>query len=132
VGRIEAKLRYQEIIKNKTRKRESLKREEIRKTSEEIQRKNEAKVLQKRTVIQTLVTEFTDAYEKEKKPVSWQEIHQKAKSSGLHGPDAYLEVAVKLEETGVLTGYYVKGKIDPTWEPPPKILHARKNRKVKP
>jgi len=127
---IEARLRYEEIVKQEDRKLKSIKREELRKTAEERRLKADEKTRIKGSLIQTLVTEFTGIYEKTKKPVSFKEITQRVKSVGLHDDYAYLDVAVKLEEKGIQTGYYVNGELDPNWEPPPEIRRVREKREV--
>ena len=127
---VDAKIRHDELKKRKREENKALKRESRHLAAEEARRKAEARDLLKDTMIQTLVTEFTELHEKTKKPVSLKEITQRAKAAGLHDDYASWDVAVKLEEKGIQTGYYVDGKLDPTWEPPPKILQARKAREV--
>jgi len=128
---VDAKLRYEELVEQERRKLKSLKREELRIAAEETRRKAEAQDRLKGTLIQTLVTEFTELHEKTKEPVPLAEITRRTKAVGFDNDYAYLAVAVKLEEKGVQTGYYVNGELDPTWEPPPEIRQAREAREVK-
>ena len=127
----EAKLRYEEIVKQERRKRKSLKREKLRKTAEERRVKVEEQARLKGALIQTLVTEFEGLYEKSKRTVPFAEITQRLKSVGLEGDYAYLEVAYELEEKGVQTGYYINGELDTTAPLPAEILEIRKRREAK-
>lgn len=124
----DAQLRYNEIVKRKLREKRELKKERRRLAAEEIRRRAEAKDRLRDTKLQTLVTEFTGLYEKTKKPVSLQEIDKKAKVVGLSDYNAFLEVAIELEEKGILTWSYLNGKPDPNWEPPSKIRQVRESR----
>lgn len=124
----EAKLRYEEIVRQERMKRKSLQREELRKTAEERRLKAEEKAHLKGILIQTLVTEFEGYYENTKKLVSLQEIDKKAKIVGLSDYNAFMEVALKLEEKGILTSSYINGKPDPNWEPPSQIRQIREAR----
>jgi hypothetical protein len=125
---IDAKIRHDELKKRKREEDKAQEKEKRRLAAEEIHRKNEARTRLKDAKIQTLVIEFTGHYEKTKEPVSLMEITRRTKAVGLDNNYAYLEVAVALEEKGVQTGYYVDGKLDPTWEPPPEIRQARERR----
>jgi len=128
---IDAKLRYEELVEQERRKLKSLKKEELLLAAVEKRRKDEIQGRLKDAKIQTLVTEFMGHYEKTKEPISLKEITRRTKDVGLDDAYAYLDVAVKLEEKGIRTAYYVDGKIDSTWEPPPEIRQAREAREVK-
>ena len=127
----DAQLRYNEIVKRKQREKRERRKERRRLAAEEMRRKAEARARRKGALLQVLITEFTDLFEKTRKPVPLQEIRQRVKAAGLEGDYAYLDVAVKLEEGGVETGYYVAGKLDPNWNPPPEILWIREERRGK-
>lgn len=128
---VDAKIRHDELKKRKREEENVLKKERRHLATEEIRQKAEAQGHLKDAKIQTLVIEFTGDYENTKEPVSLMEITRRTKAVGLDNNYAYLEVATALEEKGVRTGYYVDGKLDPTWEPPPEIRQAREAREVK-
>lgn len=125
---VEAKLRYDELKKRKREEDKALKRESRRLAAEEIRRKAEARDRLRDTKVQTLVTQFTGIYQKTKEPVSLQEIDKKAKVVGLSDYNAFMEVAVELEEKGIITWSYLNGKPDPNWEPPSQIRQVRESR----
>lgn len=124
----EAKLRYEGIVKKEREKDKALKREELLLAAEARRLKSEAEARLKGTLVQTLVTEFVDLFQRTKKPVSLQEIDKKAKSVGLSDSNAFLKIAVKLEEQGILTWSYLNGEPDPHWKIPSQIRRVREAR----
>lgn len=127
---VEAKLRYNEIKKQKRAEDKAIKRESRRLAAMEVRARAKARDLLRDTKLQTLVTQYAELNEKTKGTVSFEELKQSAKSVGLDDPLAFIDIAVALEESGIQTGYYVNGEIDQTAKLPAKILEIRKRREA--
>lgn len=127
---VEAKLRFDEIVKQKNAEDKALKRESRRLDAMEVRARAKARDLLRDTKLQTLVTQYIDLNKETNETVSFEEIKQGAKSVGLDEPLAFMDVAIALEEKGIQTGYFVDGKLDHTAKLHPKILEIRKRREI--
>ena len=113
---IDAKIRYDELKKQKRVKDKARKREGRHLLAAEMRRKGVLKAHLEGALIQSLVTEFSEQFKGSGKPVSFTDIERRARKTGISD---YLIVAIKLEEKHPKsTGYYKAGKLDPTYLPP--------------
>lgn len=113
---IDAKIRHDNLKKQKREKDKALKKEARRLAAVEMRRKGELKAHLEGSMIQTLVTEFLGQFENTGKPVSFGDIERRARNAGIRN---FMKVAIEMEERCPSSvGYYKDGKLDPTYLPP--------------